>query len=152
MQFKPDNNQFDLGDIIFSTSCKLVSNLVVTYADEQIVGASTILKIKKNSREKNVIVLKNNDQHSYVLKTFIIKHEDIKKHNWIIINKQIKKVIVEPQPVKNQNVIFDFSNSNLGLKFTVHQCKTEKKIKNKIIGEIKHEDFVLYSYVSLKRK
>ncbi len=147
--------QLEVGDIIYSPTTSLkVNSLIVTYIDENIIGASTILtKSKKtNWRQNNIVILKESEESVYLFKTYVMSHCDLKKHNWVVLNKQLENVmIIEPQPVKRKKVVFDYSNSNLDLKFEVHQTNVRKSLKHKLEGAIKHKDFTIYSYVDLKK-
>lgn len=142
-------NNVELGDIIFSPTSKKISNLVITYVDDKFVGASIILKEKKRNKSKNSVLIKEHDNHGYILKTYIISYEELKKHNWVVLNKQIKDLIIYPHPVKQGKVIFDYLKSNLELKFEVDQSIQRKPLNHKLEGEIKHKDYKIYSYINI---
>jgi hypothetical protein len=146
--------KLEVGDIIYSPTTSLkVNSLIVTYIDENIIGASTILtKSKKtNWRQNNIVILKESEESVYLFKTYVMNHCDLKKHNWVVLNKQLENVmIIEPQPVKRKKVVFDYSNSNSKLKFEVEQSTLQQNLKHKLEGVVEHKDIKLFTYVKLK--
>ncbi len=147
--------KLEIGDIIYSQTTNFkVNKLVVTYVDDNNIGASTLLTLAKKSnwRQNNIIVLKETDEYVYALKIYIMKISAFKFYNWIVLNKQINEnMIVDPQLVKKGRVIFDYFNSNSKLKFEVEQSKLQQNLKHKLEGVVEHKDIKLFTYVKLKK-